>query len=123
MNRAAVPLLLLAAFFLPGCATPSLPEDAASRVAESADTFTRSPYRLVGHVLAVDRARGTAIVDLAPDAPASALCEGAELVARTRDLHPAARLAVTRYLRGRTLGVTILAGDPAVDDEVVWHLP
>jgi hypothetical protein len=32
-------------------------------------------------------------------------------------------LAVTRYLRGRTLGVTILAGDPAVDDEVVWLLP
>ena len=123
MNRAAVPLLLLAAFFLPGCGTSPAPKAAAPKAAESADTFTRSPDLLVGHVLAVDRARGTAIVDLAPDAPASALCEGAELVARTRDLHPAARLAVTRYLRGRTLGVTILAGDPAVDDEVVWHLP
>jgi hypothetical protein len=121
MKNAAVPLLLLAAFFLPGCQTTA--RDPAPAARKTAAVYTRSPDLIVGHILAVDQARGTAIVDLMPDAPPLALIARTELVARTRTLHPTARLTVTRYRRGSTLAAKIVAGEPAMDDEVVWRSP
>ena len=78
---------------------------------------------LVGRVLAVDAARGFAFVELASDAPAAALSDGAELVTRTDALRETARLQASRYARGRTLGTKILSGQPGIGDEVVFPAP
>ena len=77
----------------------------------------------VGRVLAVDAARGFAIVDVAADAPATALTEGAPLIARTNDLRETARLSASRYVRGRTFGTKIVSGQPSPGDEVVFPAP
>ena len=78
---------------------------------------------LVGRVHAVDAARGFAMVELDSAAPAAALADGAEMVARTDDLRETARLRVSRYVRGRTLGTKIVSGQPAPGNEVVWPTP
>jgi hypothetical protein len=78
---------------------------------------------IVGRIIAVDTARGFAFVELAADFPPSATTEGAELHTRTLDLKDTGRVQASRYLRGRTLGTTILAGKPATGDEVVWLAP
>jgi hypothetical protein len=75
---------------------------------------------LVGRVIAIDAANGLAFIELSSAAPPAALAEGAELVARTEDLRPTARLTASRYVRGRTLGAKILSGQPAPGNEVVW---
>jgi len=82
-----------------------------------------SPNRLVGRVLARDAARGFAFVELAAEPPPGALVDGAELVARTDDLRETARLRVSRYVRGRTLGAEIVSGQPSPGDEVVFRAP
>ncbi|MEO5960767.1 MAG: hypothetical protein ABIR80_16780 [Opitutaceae bacterium] len=74
-------------------------------------------------MLAVDVALGSAIIDLASDAPPAALVEAVELLTRTLDLRSTGRLRTSRYLRGRTLGTTILSGEPSPGDEVVWLAP
>ena len=71
----------------------------------------------------LDLAQGFAFVDLTPDAPAAALGEGTELVARTLEFRETGRLRASRYVRGRTLGAKILSGQPAKGDEVVWQAP
>ncbi len=73
--------------------------------------------------MAVDLPSGFAFVSLASDAPAAALADGTELIARTLALRETARLQASRQIRGRTLGTRILAGQPSVDDEVVWLAP
>jgi hypothetical protein len=66
---------------------------------------------------------GFAFVELAADSPNAALANGTELVARTLELRETARLRVSRFVRGRTLGVTIVSGQPSAGDEVVWLAP
>jgi len=87
------------------------------------EPLTPSPRLIVGRILDVDRSRGFAFVDLAGDAPAAALADGTELIVRTLALRETGRIRVSRYLRGRTLGATIVAGQPAPGDEVVWLAP
>ena len=85
------------------------------------DALRTSPHRLVGRVLAIDRERGFAIIDLFSDAPASALQAGAELLTRTDDLRETGQLRASRYLRTRTLGTDIVSGQPSPGNEVVFR--
>jgi len=82
-----------------------------------------SPRLIVGRIVGLDLARRFAFVELSTDAPIAALAEGRELITRTLGLQETARLRVSRQLRGRTLGTTIVSGQPAPDDEVVWLAP
>jgi hypothetical protein len=121
-------LTLLAVIFLAGACSrfaPLTPTPLPPRAGDPLppDALQPSPNRLVGRVLAVDLPNGFVIVDLAGDPPAAALADGAELIVRTDDLHETARLRVSRYLRGRTLGTTLVSGRPSPREEVVWHAP
>ncbi|HVS52793.1 MAG TPA: hypothetical protein VHD62_10595 [Opitutaceae bacterium] len=121
MSFAVRSLLALAAFcLLLGCHTQS-PSVAATP--PTATPLTSSPRVIVGRILAIDAAQKFAFVDLAPGAPPAAIAENAELTTRTPDLRETGRLRASRYLRGRTLGATIVAGQPAPGDEVVWLTP
>ena len=82
-----------------------------------------SPRLIIGRILAVDQDHGFAFVELASDAPHGALNAGTELSVRTLDLRDTGRIEVSRYLRGRTLGTKIVAGQPSPGDEVVWLAP
>jgi hypothetical protein len=114
-------LPLLAAICLAGCttvfreATPPPPPP---------EPLAPSPRLIVGRVIAIDTERAFAFVELAADAPPSALAEGTELVVRDpASLRQTGRLTASRYVRGRTLGSTIAAGTPAVGQEVTWTAP
>lgn len=118
MNFAAKLLTLLAAFsFFVGChhapPTPRFP----------ADALVPSPRLIVGRITAIDAAQGFAFVEIAADAPPAALTAGIELVARTLELRESGRLRTSRFVRGRTLGTAIVAGQPSAGDEVVWLAP
>lgn len=121
--------LLAVIFFAGGCSNfQSLrPKAIGHRDAPAeplpAGTLLPSHNLLVGRVLAVDAARGFAFVDIASDAPAASLADGAELVSRTDALRETARLQASRYVRGRTLGAKIVSGQPAPGDEVVFPAP
>ena len=132
MIRTARALALLAVIFLVGgCAhfNPLTPKAMGSRAPAPAPeplppgALLPSQNLLVGRVLALDARREFAFVDLTSTAPAAALLDGTELVARTDDLRETARLRVSRYLRGRTLGAKIVSGQPAPGNEVVWPTP
>jgi hypothetical protein len=83
-----------------------------------------SPLLPVGRVLAVDETVGIVIVDISPYATLPADLTGRMLLVRNpADLHPTARLQASPYLRGRTLGTRLVAGQPAVGDEVVLLPP
>ena len=99
------------------------PAPAPSVASAPAEPLWPSRNLLVGRVLAVDAARGFVFVDLATDAPAAALADDTELVARTDTLRETARLRASRYVRGRTLGAKIVSGQPAPGDEVVFPAP
>ena len=88
-----------------------------------APSLAPSPRLIVGRVIAIDTEQRFAFVELAPDAPNPALAEGTEFIARTLELRVTGRLRASRYLRGRTLGTTILDGQPTPGDEVVWLAP
>jgi hypothetical protein len=114
----------LCAALLGGCASVRLARSPASNPSESpaspaSGTLTASPSVIVGRILAVDLRTLTAIVDISSYADVRGGLEGRQLVARTDELAPTARLQASPYLRGRTLGVRLLAGRPNIGDEVV----
>ncbi|MBL9202198.1 MAG: hypothetical protein JNL39_16935 [Opitutaceae bacterium] len=120
MKRTATVVAPLAVvFFFCGCGAPA--KKPAPILAEGA--LVPSPRLIIGRVIAIDATRGTAVVELAIDAPAAAAAEGSELIARTLDLQETARLRATRQLRGRILGAQVTGGQPAAGDEVVWVAP
>jgi len=128
MTLTAKQLMLLAVIFLAGACShlapltpPPMPSRAGAPLPPNA--LQPSPNRLVGRVLVVDAPRGFALIDLTGEPPAAALAAGAELVARTEDLRETARLRASRYARGRTLGTTIISGQPSPGDEVVFRAP
>lgn len=132
MMCAARPLMLLAVLLVSaGCSHVAGPRTRTNATVGSASTSELLPagallpsHNLcVGRVLAVDPTRGIAIVDLAMDAPPTALVDGAPLVTRTNDLRETARLTASRYLQGRTLGTKIVSGQPSPGDEVVFPAP
>ena len=119
--RSTAALLLVLTLGLGGCAgafreaapPPPPPEPLAP-----------SPRIITGRVVAVALARGFAFVERAADAPPAALAEGGELIVRDPpSLRETGRLKASRYVRGRTLGATISAGQPAVGHEVIWTAP
>ena len=89
----------------------------------AAGALVPSPRLIVGRIVAIDLAQGFAFVELAADAPSAATVNGTELIARTLDLRETGQLRSSRYVRGRTLGTKILAGQPTPGDEVVWLAP
>lgn len=129
MHRLASLFLTLAIFCLaPGCGHVRFgPRAAAPLPATAPAAATRaispSPRLIVGRVLAVDPPKGFAFIEVGPDAPPAALQDGMELVTRAMDLRETAQLRVSRYLRGRTLGTTVISGQPSPGDEVVWLAP
>ncbi len=120
MKNTARALTPLAVFFFASCQSPTPPAVSSSAI-PPAPLLAPSSHRLVGRVIGVDSTRRFAIVELAASAPAPR--PDAELIARTDDLRETARLRATRQLRGRTLGTTIVNGQPAIGDEVVWASP
>jgi hypothetical protein len=117
MPRTARALLPLAVFFLlSGCGTAPTPKTASNVATELAP----SPNLYVGRILAIDLERRFAFVALTPSAPPIALQPDMELLARNYELRVTANLRASRQLRGRTLGVQIIAGLPAVGDEVTF---
>ena len=119
-------LTLLAVIFLLGSCRyfESRPAPAKSPpVAIPAGALIPSPRLIVGRVIAIDAEHRFAFVELATDAPAGATADGTELIARTLELRETARLHASRYVRGRTLGTNIVAGQPSPGDEVVWLAP
>jgi hypothetical protein len=132
MNATArLPTLLAVILFLGACKSvaPSPPaaagpvEKLANPTLPASGFLQPSPRQLVGRVLAVDLAQGFAFVALTTEPPPAALADGAGLTTRTDDLRPTARLRVSRYVRGRTLGTQILSGQPTPGDEVVFQAP
>lgn len=126
MSRTARLLLPLAVLLLGGCHLFTPKTQAPSKPPPSplaAGALVPSPRLVVGRVVAIDAERRLAFVELASDAPAGAMTEGADLLVRTLELHETARLHASRYVRGRTLGTHIVAGQPSPGDEVVWLAP
>lgn len=128
MHRAASLFLALAVFsFAPGCGHvrfgPRPAPPPASAPAAATRAISPSPRLIVGRVLAVDPPKGFTFVEVGSDAPPAALQDGTELVTRALDLRETAQLRVSRYLRGRTLGTTVISGQPSPGDEVVWLAP
>ena len=128
MHFTARLLSLLAVIFLLGscrhfASRPSPAKSPSSSVALPAGALIPSPRLIVGRVIAIDAERRFAFVELATDAPAGATEDGTELMARTLELRETARLHASRYVRGRTLGTNIVAGQPSPGDEVVWLAP
>jgi hypothetical protein len=110
---------------LTGCrhSSPSRSTPSLRHPALAADALMPSPRLIIGRIVAVDTTQGFAFVELASDAPAGALVDGTELIARAADLRETARLRSSRYVRGRTLGTKIVDGQPSPSDEVVWLAP
>lgn len=105
-----------------GLFTRTPPEKPESTVL-SAGALLPSLRLIVGRVIAVDEAQHLAFVELVSDAPKGALIEGTDLFVRTLALRETGRLQASAYVRGRTLGTKIMAGQPSPGDEVVWLAP
>lgn len=123
MRNTARALLPLAVFFLFTACRSVPPPPPGVRSPGSDPGLATSPRRLVGRVLAVDPARRFVIIDLAAGAPLAALAPDTELLIRTGDLRPTARVRISRHHRGRTLGTILLSGEATVGDEVVFPSP
>ncbi len=114
MHRAF--LLALVCLLPAGCATSGGHKPSADA---KSDALTPSPFVVVGHVLAFDPSTANVIIDVAPYAVLPLGFDGLNMLARTDDLQPTAKLQASAYLRGHTLGARLLAGRPNIGDEVV----
>ncbi len=126
MKNTAAASSLLAVFWCNACQQVTLPPSPGTPpppAVAGSELLTPSPRLIVGRVIAVDGERGFATVELLRDAPAACAIPETELYARTSQLQATAVLQSSRYLRGRTLGTTILSGRPSAGDEVVWQAP
>jgi hypothetical protein len=116
--------LALCSLLLAGCFTRGIKPDAKgdgglATPSQSARTIP-GPVQVAGRVAAVDLRSLTVIVELAPYTAMPGNFNGSTLIARRDDLKPTARLQASPYLRGRTFGARLLAGQPQVGDEVVF---
>jgi hypothetical protein len=123
--RRAFPLALCC-LLLAGCATrgsKSSPGGGDSSKPDASADATRTvpgPVQVLGRVIAVDLRTLSVIIDLAPYVSLPGDFATRQLISRRDDLQPTARLQSSPYLRGRTLGTRLLAGQPQVGDEVVF---
>ena len=118
--------IALCTLFGTGCATsgskpsasgtgPSKPDASAA-----APRTVPGPVQVLGRVIAVDMRTLSVIIDLAPYVSLPGDFATRQLISRRDDHQPTARLQSSPYLRGRTLGARLLAGQPQVGDEVVF---
>ena len=116
--------LALSSLLLAGCisrdAKPATVDDAAPAADARPVRTTPGPVQVVGRVIAVDMRTLTVVIELAPYAVLPANFNGRLLIARMDDLRPTARLQASPYVRGRTLGARLLAGQPRIGHEVVF---
>lgn len=121
MRRAFI--LALCSLLAAGCSSrgkSSSKGGAANEPSPHGSTQTvPGPVQVVGRIIAVDLRSLAVIIELAPFANPPADFNGRILISRMDDLRPTARLQASPYLRGRTLGARLLAGQPQVGDEVV----
>jgi hypothetical protein len=124
-SRIAAVIALVPGVFLGGCQSVSSSKSApaASPPILAADALVPSPRLIIGRIIAINPAQGFAFIELAPDAPNAALIAGTEWIARTLELRETGRMHVSPYVRGRTVGTKIVAGQPSTGDEVVWLAP
>lgn len=126
MRRAS--FLALCSLLLAGCATrtpkSSAPGGGGEKVKPEAKAeigrTVPGPVQVVGRVIAVDQRTLSVIVQLGPYVELPFDYGTRPLIARRDDLQPTARLQSSPYLRGRTLGTRLVAGQPQVGDEVVF---
>jgi len=126
MRRALIPALCC--LLLAGCITrkpkPAADAGGVEEPAQSAQPAQPArtvpgPVQVVGRVTAVDLRTLAVVVEIAPYAVIPPAFGSRILISRKDDLQPTARLKASPYLRGRTLGTRLLAGQPQVGDEVV----
>jgi hypothetical protein len=115
LHPTARALLPLAVAFFSSChiAAPLPPPATTATVT----ALAASPHRVVGRVIGVDPIRELVVIELTN--ASTSLPADTELIARSDDLRETARLRATRQLRGRTLGTTVISGEPSLGDEVV----
>ena len=125
MRRAFI--LALCCLLFAGCATRGSKSTAGgggetgkSPESTDANRTVPGPVQVLGRVIAVDMRTLSVIVDLAPYVVLPPDYATRTLVSRRDDLQPTARLQSSPYLRGRTLGTRLIAGQPQVGDEVVF---
>lgn len=111
----ALAALLVAGLLLAGC--HSVPRDPEKGI-PLAERFTPGPFNVIGHVVAVDAAAGTVVIDLGDTVLAPSFA-GAVMFTRTSALQLTAKLDASPYVAGRMAGARLLAGRPGVGDEVV----
>ncbi|HSI07766.1 MAG: hypothetical protein ACAH89_01135 [Rariglobus sp.] len=127
MRRAST--LALCSLLIAGCATRGSKSSTSGGIAEkdkptatpaAAGPVTPGPVQVLGRVIAVDQRTLSVIVELGPYVELPADFATRPLIARRDDLQPTARLQSSPYLRGRTLGTRLVAGQPQVGDEVIF---
>lgn len=119
LPRAALALAtaLAATTLLTGCASIG----GSKKSEPAAEPLYRAPDSIsLGRVLSHDAAAGTALVELAPFSQTPATLDGRAMIARhPATLEPTAQLVGSRWRSGRVVGVKVVEGAPAPDDEVV----
>jgi hypothetical protein len=128
MNTRLLLHLALCTLLLAGCATRGsksrAPADTDSEAKSNASAgpsrTVPGPVRVLGRVIAVDLRTLSVVIDLAPYVELPFDFTTRQLITRRDDLQPTARLQSSPYLRGRTLGARLIAGQPQVGDEVVF---
>jgi hypothetical protein len=119
LQATARALLLLAVAFFSACQTAAPTPPPAPATASA--SLAPSPHRVIGRVIGLDPLRELVVIELTGSL--SSLPADTELIARSDDLRETARLRATRQLRGRTLGTTVISGEPSLGDEVVLDAP
>jgi hypothetical protein len=120
MRRAFI--LALCSLLFAGCATRGSKPSAQGGDSSASSNHARTlpgPVQIVGRVIAVDLRTLSVIIELAPYAAIPTDFNGRVLISRQDDLRPTAQLQASPYLRGRTLGARLLAGQPELGNEVV----
>jgi len=124
MRRASI--FALCCLLIAGCATrgpkPAPKKGGDSHPAQPAQPAhtVPGPVQVVGRIIAIDPRTLTVVIELSPYAVMPSDFNGRILISRQDDLRPTARLQASPYLRGRTLGARLLAGQAQVGDEVVF---
>ncbi len=117
-RTAAFFLAAACAFALTGCSLFSK-KSPTPPATESSGPVAPAHVEL-GRIISLQPESGTALVEFVPQARPPAGLAGRALLARKLDtLEVTAQLVASPHQRGRILGVYVISGTPALDDEVV----
>ena len=119
-RSAAFFLAAACAFALSGCSVFS--KKSPTRPATESGGPSAPAHLELGRIISLQPESGTALVEFVPHARPPAGLAGRALLARKLDtLEVTARLVASPHQRGRILGVYVISGTPALDDEVVLN--